>query len=88
MNNEQEEIELKEMSQQLDSHGEDFVLSEGEKVTITHKLGGNFTVAALTVCIVLPLKMLILLEKKAIVQTQKHQTKMLSLPMKNKLEKI
>ncbi len=48
MNNEQEEIELKrDVSATLIPHGEEFVLSEGEKVTITHKLGGNFTVMTL-----------------------------------------
>lgn len=48
MNNDQEEIQLKrDVTATLIPHGEEFVLSEGENVTITHKLGGNFTVMTL-----------------------------------------
>ncbi len=48
MNNQQEDIELlRDVSATLIPHGEEFILSEGDKVTITHKLGGNFTVMTL-----------------------------------------
>ena len=48
MNNQQEEIELlRDVNATLIPHGEEFLLSKGEKITITHKLGGNFTVMTL-----------------------------------------
>ena len=48
MNNNQEEIELhRDVTATLIPHGEEFVLSKGDKVTVTHKLGGNFTVMTL-----------------------------------------
>ena len=48
MNNQQEEIELlRDLNATLIPHGEEFLLSKGEKITITHKLGGNFTVMTL-----------------------------------------
>ena len=40
-------------------------LSKGEKITVTHKLGGNFTVMTLMVCIVLLPKMLMRLVSMA-----------------------
>lgn len=44
----QEEIELnRDVTATLIPHGEEFNLSRGEKVTITHRLGGNFTVMTL-----------------------------------------
>ena len=48
MNNQQEEIELlRDVNATLIPHGEEFILSKGEKITVTHKLGGNFTVMTL-----------------------------------------
>ena len=48
MNGNQEEIELiRDVTATLIPHGEDFTLPKGEKVTITHRLGGNFTVMTL-----------------------------------------
>ena len=48
MSNNQEEIELtRDVSATLIPHGEEFNLPQGEKVTITHRLGGNFTVMTL-----------------------------------------
>ena len=48
MNNNQEEAKLlRDVTATLIPHGEEFILSKGEKVTITHKLGGNFTVMTL-----------------------------------------
>ncbi|MBT7650370.1 MAG: DUF59 domain-containing protein, partial [Opitutae bacterium] len=48
MNNNQEEIELhRDVTATLIPHGEEFILSKGDKVTVTHKLGGNFTVMTL-----------------------------------------
>ena len=48
MNNNQEEVKLlRDVTATLIPHGEEFILSKGEKVTITHKLGGNFTVMTL-----------------------------------------
>ncbi len=48
MSGNQEEIELtRDVTATLIPHGEDFTLSKGEKVTITHRLGGNFTVMTL-----------------------------------------
>ena len=48
MNNQQEEIELvRDVNATLIPHGEEFLLSKGEKITVTHKLGGNFTVMTL-----------------------------------------
>ncbi len=44
----QEEIELtRDVTATLIPHGEEFNLSRGEKVTVTHRLGGNFTVMTL-----------------------------------------
>ncbi len=48
MPNSQEEIELtRDVTATLIPHGEEFNLSRGEKVTVTHRLGGNFTVMTL-----------------------------------------
>ena len=48
MNNQPEEIELlRDVNATLIPHGEEFILSKGEKITVTHKLGGNFTVMTL-----------------------------------------
>jgi len=48
MSGNQEEIELiRDVTATLIPHGENFTLSKGEKVTITHRLGGNFTVMTL-----------------------------------------
>jgi len=48
MNNSQEEVELvRDVIATLIPHGEEFTLGRGEKVTITHRLGGNFTVMTL-----------------------------------------
>ena len=48
MSTSQEEVELiRDVTATLIPHGEDFTLSKGEKVTITHRLGGNFTVMTL-----------------------------------------
>lgn len=45
MSSNQEEIELiRDVTATLIPHGEEFNLSKGEKVTVTHRLGGNFTV--------------------------------------------
>ena len=58
MSHSQEEVELtRDANATLIPHGEEFTLGSGEKVTITHRLGGNFTVMTLQVCIVLPPKM-------------------------------
>ena len=44
----QQEVELtRDVVATLIPHGEEFTLGRGEKVTITHKLGGNFTVMTL-----------------------------------------
>ena len=44
----QQEVELtRDVVATLIPHGEEFTLGRGEKVTITHKLGGNFTVTTL-----------------------------------------
>ena len=44
----QKEVALsRDVTATLIPHGEDFTLSKGEKVTITHRLGGNFTVMTL-----------------------------------------
>ena len=48
MSTNQEEIELtRDVSATLIPHGEEFNLPQGEKVTVTHRLGGNFTVMTL-----------------------------------------
>ena len=48
MSNPQEEVTLtRDVIATLIPHGEEFTLGSGEKVTITHKLGGNFTVMTL-----------------------------------------
>ena len=48
MSQQQEEIELlRDVNATLIPHGEEFILSKEEKVTITHRLGGNFTVMTL-----------------------------------------
>lgn len=48
MSTHQEEIELtRDVTATLIPHGEEFNLSQGEKVTVTHRLGGNFTVMTL-----------------------------------------
>ena len=48
MSTSQEEIELtRDVTATLSPHGEEFNLSRGEKVTVTHRLGGNFTVMTL-----------------------------------------
>ena len=48
MNNSQQEVELvRDVIATLIPHGEEFTLGRGEKVTITHRLGGNFTVMTL-----------------------------------------
>ena len=48
MSQTQEEIDLvRDVNATLIPHGEDFILSKGERVTITHRLGGNFTVMTL-----------------------------------------
>jgi len=48
MNNSQEEVVLvRDVIATLIPHGEEFTLGRGEKVTITHRLGGNFTVMTL-----------------------------------------
>jgi len=48
MSTSQEEIELtRDVTATLIPHGEEFNLSRGEKVTVTHRLGGNFTVMTL-----------------------------------------
>jgi probable FeS assembly SUF system protein SufT len=45
MSTNQEEIELtRDVTATLIPHGEEFNLPKGEKVTVTHRLGGNFTV--------------------------------------------
>ena len=42
------EVELlRDVNATLIPHGEEFILGRGEKVTITHRLGGNFTVMTL-----------------------------------------
>ena len=44
----QQEVELtRDVVATLIPHGEEFTLGRGEKVTITHRLGGNFTVMTL-----------------------------------------
>ncbi len=44
----QKEVELnRDVVATLIPHGEEFTLGRGEKVTITHRLGGNFTVMTL-----------------------------------------
>ncbi len=48
MSTTQKEVALsRDVTATLIPHGEDFTLSKGEKVTITHRLGGNFTVMTL-----------------------------------------
>ena len=48
MNSPQQEVELvRDVNATLTPHGEEFTLGRGEKVTITHRLGGNFTVMTL-----------------------------------------
>ena len=48
MSNTQKEVALsRDVTATLIPHGEDFTLSKGEKVTITYRLGGNFTVMTL-----------------------------------------
>ena len=48
MNSPQQEVELvRDVNATLIPHGEEFTLGRGEKVTITHRLGGNFTVMTL-----------------------------------------
>ena len=48
MSNSQEEVILtRDVIATLIPHGEEFTLGSGEKVTITHRLGGNFTVMTL-----------------------------------------
>ncbi|MEC7395447.1 MAG: putative Fe-S cluster assembly protein SufT, partial [Verrucomicrobiota bacterium] len=48
MSHSQEEVELtRDVNATLIPHGEEFTLGSGEKVTITHRLGGNFTVMTL-----------------------------------------
>ena len=48
MSNSQEEVTLtRDVIATLIPHGEEFTLGSGEKVTITHRLGGNFTVMTL-----------------------------------------
>ena len=48
MANSQEEVILtRDVIATLIPHGEEFTLGSGEKVTITHRLGGNFTVMTL-----------------------------------------
>ena len=48
MSNSQEEVLLtRDVIATLIPHGEEFTLGSGEKVTITHRLGGNFTVMTL-----------------------------------------
>ena len=48
MSTSQEEIDLtRDVTATLIPHGEEFILSRGEKVTVTHRLGGNFTVMTL-----------------------------------------
>ncbi len=48
MSSPQEEVTLtRDVIATLIPHGEEFTLGSGEKVTITHKLGGNFTVMTL-----------------------------------------
>ena len=48
MTSTQEEVTLKrDVIATLIPHGEEFTLGSGEKVTITHRLGGNFTVMTL-----------------------------------------
>ena len=43
-----QEVELtRDVVATLIPHGEEFTLGCGEKVTITHRLGGNFTVMTL-----------------------------------------
>lgn len=45
MSQQQEEIELlRDVNATLIPHGEEFLLAKSETVTITHRLGGNFTV--------------------------------------------
>ena len=48
MTSTQEEVILtRDVIATLIPHGEEFTLGSGEKVTITHRLGGNFTVMTL-----------------------------------------
>ena len=48
MTSTQEEVTLtRDVIATLIPHGEEFTLGSGEKVTITHRLGGNFTVMTL-----------------------------------------
>ena len=48
MTSAQEEVTLtRDVIATLIPHGEEFTLGSGEKVTITHRLGGNFTVMTL-----------------------------------------
>ena len=48
MSSAQEEVTLtRDVIATLIPHGEEFTLGSGEKVTITHRLGGNFTVMTL-----------------------------------------
>ena len=45
MNDMQQEVVLtRDVNATLIPHGEEFTLGRNEKVTITHRLGGNFTV--------------------------------------------
>lgn len=46
-NSQQEVILTRDVIATLIPHGEEFTLGSGEKVTITHRLGGNFTVMTL-----------------------------------------
>ena len=48
MSSPQQEVSLtRDVIATLIPHGEEFTLGRGEKVTITHRLGGNFTVMTL-----------------------------------------
>ena len=48
MSSSPKEVELeRDVNATLIPHGEEFTLGRGEKVTITHRLGGNFTVMTL-----------------------------------------
>jgi hypothetical protein len=48
MSQQQQEIDLlRDVNATLIPHGEEFLLPKGDKVTITHRLGGNFTVMTL-----------------------------------------
>ena len=47
MNAHEEVVLTRDVNATLIPHGEDFSLGKGEKVTITHHLGGNFTVMTL-----------------------------------------